>query len=168
MDPLLEQLRNEVAAAHAGMTSQQLSWHPPGKWSAGEILEHLYLTYTGTTKGFGRVTESGAPKVTPATLKQRIGKIAVLGFSYLPSGRAAPSFARPRGLPFEKIAAEISDKITEMDQAISLCEQKLGRGLVFDHVILGPLSAAQWRKFHLVHGRHHLKQIHRLRKLAPS
>jgi hypothetical protein len=30
-------------------------------------------------------------------------------------------------------------------------------------VILGPLTGAQWRKFHLVHGRHHVKQVLHLR-----
>jgi hypothetical protein len=29
--------------------------------------------------------------------------------------------------------------------------------------VLGPLSMQQWRKFHLIHGRHHLKQIARIR-----
>ena len=30
--------------------------------------------------------------------------------------------------------------------------------------ILTPLSATQWRKLHLVHGQHHLKQLLRLRE----
>jgi hypothetical protein len=29
--------------------------------------------------------------------------------------------------------------------------------------VLGPLTGAQWRKFHLVHGLHHQKQLLRLR-----
>jgi hypothetical protein len=32
--------------------------------------------------------------------------------------------------------------------------------------MLGPLTAGQWRKFHLIHGRHHAKQIRRLSDLA--
>lgn len=164
MDPRLERLQREVSSAPIGMTAAQLSWHPPGKWCTGEILEHLYLTYTGTTKGFSRVIESGTPKVTPPTFKQRIGKVLVLGFSYLPPGRQAPTFSRPRGLPTETVMAEIAEKIAEMDQAISLCEQKLGKGNLLDHAILGPLTAAQWRKFHLVHGLHHIKQIRQLRQ----
>jgi hypothetical protein len=31
-------------------------------------LEHLYLTYTGTTKGFERVVDGGKPLASPATL----------------------------------------------------------------------------------------------------
>jgi hypothetical protein len=33
---------------------------------------------------------------------------------------------------------------------------------VLDHPLLGPFSIWQWRKFHLVHGLHHGKQIRNL------
>jgi hypothetical protein len=35
---------------------------------------------------------------------------------------------------------------------------------LLDHPILGPLTAAQWMKFHRVHGMHHVKQMQRLRR----
>lgn len=137
--------------------------HPPGKWCTAEILEHLYLTYTGTTKGFQRVLDSGQPKVTPPTWKQRGGLLVVLGFSHLPSGREAPSFSRPRGLSPEAVQKEIIVRLAEMDAMLATCETKFGAHTkVLDHAILGPLTVNQWRKFHLVHGRHHLKQIRAL------
>jgi Protein of unknown function (DUF1569) len=166
VDPRLRRLQNEIAAAVAGLSAEQLSAHPPGKWCAAEILEHLYLTYTGTIKGFQRVAEAGKPLATKApSWAQRVRTLVVVGFGHLPSGREAPQVARPRGLPPEKVLAEIGPKIAEMDDVISRCEEKLGvRGklldhAIFDHPILGPLTAAQWRKFHLVHGLHHVKQI---------
>jgi len=164
MDPHLKTLQQEISSVISGLSLEQLSWHPPGKWCTTEILEHLYLTYTGTTKGFQRVLESGKANVTPPTLKQRGGALLVLGLSYLPSGREAPPMARPRGLPPEKVRAEIESKIAEMDAILATCETKFGVSTkVLDHVILGPLTIAQWRKFHLVHGRHHIRQIVLLR-----
>ena len=72
--------------------------------------------------------------------------------------------ARPKGLPKEKVQTEIGTKIAEMDAILCTCESKFGSHTkVLDHAILGPLTINQWRKFHLVHGRHHLKQIQRLR-----
>lgn len=163
MDPRLIQLQSELSSAIADMPPEQMNAHPPGKWCITEILEHLYLTYTGTTKGFRRVLESGQPKVTPPTWKQRGGAMLIFGFNYLPSGREAPAMARPRGLPADKVRVEIFEKLTEMDSVLTACEQKFGaRTRVLDHIILGPLTIAQWRKFHLIHGRHHLKQIWRL------
>jgi hypothetical protein len=169
MDPHLEKLRRELSSAIEGLSAGEWARHPPGKWCADEILEHLYLTYTGTIKGFSRVLEIGEPKVTPPGWKQRAGVLLVLRFGYLPSGREAPSMARPRGLPPEKVRGEIVGKIAEMDAMLTACETKFGAGTrVLDHVILGPLTTAQWGKFHLVHGRLHMKQIQRLHDAVKS
>jgi len=54
MDSCLEQLLNAITSATRGMTVEELTRHPEGKWSSAQILEHLYLTYTGTAKGFER------------------------------------------------------------------------------------------------------------------
>jgi hypothetical protein len=52
-----------------------------------------------------------------------------------------------------------------MDGIIARCEESFGgRTKLLDHPILGPLTAPQWRKMHLVHGLHHLKQLRRLRQ----
>ena len=167
MDPHLERLQSEIAAAISGLSLEQLSWHSPGKWSVGEILEHLYLTYTGTIKGFDRVAEAGKPLATASSWKQRGQTLVVVALGYMPSGREAPTVSRPRGLPPQKVREEIVPRIAEMAECISRCEEKFGaRRKLLDHPILGPLSGAQWRKFHLVHGLHHVRQIKRLRELA--
>jgi hypothetical protein len=162
VDPRLQRLQKEVESAIAGLSAEQLNAHPPGKWCAAEVLEHLYLTYTGTIKGFERVVEAGTPTTTTIpTWTQRARTLVVVGFGYLPSGREAPPVARPRGLPQETVLAGIGPTIAEMDEIVARCEEELGsRRKLLD---LGPLTAAQWRKFHLVHGLHHVKQIRRLR-----
>lgn len=167
MDPGLKKLQEELTSAVSGLSPQQWAWHPEGKWSAAEVVEHLFLTYTGTIKGFERMAEAGRPSVTPPTWRQRLGKMVVVGFGHMPGGREAPRMARPRGLPPEKVLAEVGAKIAEMDDCITLQERKFGKSTqLLDHVILGPLTGAQWRKFHLVHGRHHIQQIRRLRESA--
>ena len=54
MDAYLQRLQEAIASATHGMTAEDLRRHPEGKWSTAEVLEHLYLTYTGTTKAFER------------------------------------------------------------------------------------------------------------------
>ena len=167
MDPRFNRLQQEIAAAVAAIPSERLSWHPPGKWCTAEILEHLYLSYTGTAKGFERVAAAGKSLATTSTWRQRGRTLMVVGVGYMPSGRKAPPVTSPRGLPAEKVLAEIELKIAEMDTIITRCERELGlRCSLLDHPVLGPLTAAQWRKFHLVHGLHHVKQIKRLREGA--
>ena len=165
MDSLLQKLKGNLESAIDGMSSKQLSWHPANKWCAAEVLEHLYLSYTGTIKGFERVVQAGKPLATSGSMKQRSRRLVVFGFNYLPTGRKAPQTTQPKGLPMDKVRNEIGDKIVAMDAIIAHCEAGFGRSTrLLDHPILGPLTAAQWRKFHLLHGQHHRKQILRLRE----
>lgn len=168
MDPYLKQLREEIAASVEGLSPAQLRWHRRGKWNIIEILEHLYLTYTGTLKGLSRSLASGAPSILKPTLKHRLQCLVVLGFGYLPAGREAPRFSRPKGLSPETVVEGIGSKIAEMDEALTRYATQFGaHRKVLSHTFLGPFSIDQWRKFHLVHGRHHLKQIRRLRSEIP-
>ena len=167
MDSRLETLRANLESAVQGMSSEQLSWHLPGKWSASEVLEHLYLTYTGTIKGFERVITKGKPLATRASIAHRVLTFVVVGLGHLPAGRKTPEVARPRGLPTEQVRNEIGATLVAMDAVIAHCEARFGRHVkLLDHPILGPLSATQWRTLHVVHGRHHQKQLLRLRELA--
>lgn len=164
MDPHLATLQRAITSAIDGLSAEQLAWHPRQKWCAAEILEHLYLTYTGTTKGFGRVLAAGQPLATKPTWKNRAQTMIVFGFGHLPSGRKAPANSQPRGLPSQQVAAGIGSKLAEMDEAIARCQEKFGsRARILDHPLLGPFSTSQWRKFHLLHGLHHVKQIRALR-----
>lgn len=148
-----------------GLSTEQLSWHPPGKWSVAEILEHLYLTYTGTSKGFAKVLDSGKISGNVPTWKQRLGALIVVQVGYFPRGVKSPRVAVPRGLPSEQSLAEIGAKLAEMEGVMGRCEASFGAETrILDHPLLGPFSVSQWRKFHLVHGLHHVKQIRRLRR----
>lgn len=161
MDFYLERLQNAIASDTDGMSEEALNWHPAGKWSTAEILEHLYLTYTGTTKGFERCLESGRPLARLVTLQDRWRTWVVVSLGYLPEGRTAPKNTTPRGL---QVRAEVAAKISAMDAVITSAERKYGgQTRLLDHPILGPLRGREWRKFHWVHGRHHLRQIRTLR-----
>jgi hypothetical protein len=165
MDSRLEKLKGNLESAVEGMSSEQLSWHLPGKWCAAEVLEHLYLTYAETIKGFEKVITSGKPLATRASMAQRVLTFVVVGLGHTRAVREAPAMVQPRGLPAEQVRNEIGAKLVAMDAIIAQCEARFGRQVKLrDHPILGPLTAPQWRKLHLVHGRHHEKQLLRLRE----
>jgi hypothetical protein len=169
MNSRLQQLQKELQAVIEGMSTEDLLRHPAGnqeKWNAAMILEHLTLSYTGTTKGMERCLAAGRPLARAATLRDRMRALVVVGFKYLPEGRQAPERTRPTGIDPNKIRAEFGQRIEGMDAAISACEQRYGHSAkLIDHPVIGPLNGSQWRKFHCVHGRHHIKQIQRLRGL---
>ena len=165
MDSRLEKLKENLESAVEGMSSEQWSWHLPGKWCAAEVLEHLYLTYAGTIKGFEKVMTSGKPLATRPSMAHRVLTFVIVGLGHMPAGRKAPAMSRPRGLPLEQVRKEIGATLAAMDAIIAQCEARFGRQVkVLDHPILGPLTTTQWRKLHLVHGRHHQKQLLRLRE----
>lgn len=170
MHRYLESIQREVDQAVAGLDLPQLAWHREGKWSVAAILEHLALTYSGTAKNLQRSLAAGAPRGTAPTARQRIITFAVTGLRYMPQGRQAPPGVVPQGIPPEAALPQLCRSLAAADEAISRCEAQFGaRARIANHPILGPLTARQWRLFHLVHARHHLKQIARLRQrmIAP-
>jgi hypothetical protein len=168
MDSYLERLQQAIASATQGISERDLERRSDGKWSAAEVLEHLYLTYTGTSKAFERCLQAGKPLASTPTLKNRVAAILVTEFGYFPEGRKSPDHACPKGISPEKVVADICPQIAAMDKIIAQCEERFGAGKkVLDHPVLGPLTASQWRKFHWIHGRHHVKQISE-RRLTPE
>ncbi|MFZ3263130.1 MAG: DUF1569 domain-containing protein [Terriglobales bacterium] len=166
MDSDLARLRQELEAAIAGMAESAMIRAPEGKWNSAQILEHLFLSYKGTNRGLARCLEKGSPLATRATLKQRLDSLVVIGLGYMPEGRKAPAVAMPRGTPAKEVRETIFAEIQEMESGLNEWERRFGaRTKIMDHPLLGPLTASQWRRLHLVHGRHHARQIRERQRL---
>jgi hypothetical protein len=164
MDSYLQRLQDAITSATSGMDTAALTRHPDGKWCAAQVLEHLYLTYAGSVKGFERCLQDGRPLARAVTLKERVATFVVTSVGYFPEGRKAPERTVPRGMAPEEVVNAIGEKLRTMDELITQCETRFGRSTrILDHPVLGPLTPRQWRKFHLVHAQHHMKQILRLR-----
>lgn len=164
MDSYLQRLQDAITSATRGMDAAALTRHPAGTWSAAQVLEHLYLTYTGSVKGFERCLHEGRPLARTVTFKERVAILLVTELGYFPEGRKAPERTIPQGMGGEEVKKAIAEKLAAMDDLITRCETRFGRSTrILDHPVLGPLTARQWRKFHWVHARHHMKQIWRLR-----
>jgi hypothetical protein len=158
MDSTLAKLRHVLARSISGMSPEQLTRHPEGKWSTAEILEHLNLSYLGTIKGLQRCLDSGTPSAAPDRGRMRWQRLIVIGVGYFPHGRKSPERVLPRGMPAQQVTAEILENVARMDAVIQECQTRFGRSTpLADHPVLGPLTAAEWRKFHLVHAMHHAK-----------
>jgi hypothetical protein len=95
----------------------------------------------------------GKPLASRASMAQRMLTLVVVRLGHMAAGRKAPAMVLPKGLPAGQVQNEIGAKIVAMDGIIAQCEARFGRRVqLLDHPILGPLSATQWRKLHLVHG----------------
>ncbi len=168
MDQHLQRLQSALSVALSGLSDEQVGHRPEGKWNIAEIAEHLSLSYTGTTKGFDRCFAAGSPLARQSSTRDRLATFLVCDLGYLPEGRTAPVNTRPSGIfadmSPEAIRTRLKESLDALDAAISRCEERYGKGKrLLDHPVIGPLTAAQWRKFHWIHGRHHIKQIERMK-----
>jgi hypothetical protein len=165
MHPKFVKLRKTLSNAIAGMDVDDLSRHPEDKWSAAEILDHLNLTYLGTIKNLERRIAEGKTCAEGDRRKKRWPRLFVTRFGYMPNGRKSPERAMPRGTPAQQVTSEIMKNIERLDGVIAECEMRFSGGVpIAEHPILGPLTAGEWRGFHLTHGCHHAKQVRVLKK----
>ncbi len=166
MDSYLERLQQELEATIGPLSSEIMKQAPAGKWSAAQIAEHLFLTYKGTAAGLAKCLEKG-PLAKPSTLKDRIATTLVVRLGYMPGGRKSPERAMPRGASPDDVRRDLFVELQKVSAALDDCERRYGpRTKLMDHPFIGPLTADEWRKFHFVHGRHHLRQIRERNKEA--
>jgi hypothetical protein len=65
----------------------------------------------------------------------------------------------------EDLTQAIARHLADLDLLFNEAETLFGpASQCASHTVLGPLNIGQWRKFQLVHGEHHLKQIAAIRK----
>jgi hypothetical protein len=162
--PLVRRVVERIDASVVGMTEAQMTWHPEGKWSTAEIIEHLSLAFLVTVKAGRFVLRQGSPQIRGSTFLERVMVTLAIDLGYFFMRLKAPRMVAPRGMAPEEARKAMLQSLTDMDEVLRQCEEKFGAGRPFlPHPFLGPLTVAQWRKFHVVHTRHHMKQVKVLR-----
>jgi len=160
VSPELEQVRREVEQVTRGMSQADWRHAPPGKWSSAQILEHLLLSYTTTTKGVLKSMRIGKPLAGKPTLRDRVSTFYVAGLGLFPYGHTAQEHTIPKDGTGLDPLRRFNDALVAMDATLADAEKRFGRrARLLEHPVLGPLTANEWRRFHRTHARHHLKQI---------
>jgi hypothetical protein len=172
MNPTLQDLQSGIAASLQNLDATQTQLQPPsrpGKWSIQQIIEHLLLTYSSTETAINARLAKRTPTRAKPTFANRLVQYAVTRCGYFPTGREAPQMVIPEPtthpLSGKDLAHSAAERLARLDLVFNEAEILFGPGTqCVTHNILGPLNIEQWRRFHLVHGRHHLKQIAAIRK----
>jgi hypothetical protein len=169
LSPELEQIRRDVERLTHGWSEPDWRYAPRGKWTCGQILEHLFLTFTVTTKGIRNMMETGRPLAGKATLPDRLRTICVAKLGLMPMGRLSPPQTIPKGGWGKEALPRFYDSLVALDATLDDAQRRFGSGAkLLDHPALGPLSAKEWRQFHRTHAKHHLRQIAQLAEEAGS
>jgi hypothetical protein len=172
MNSTLTQLQREIAASLHNLDATQTQLHPPSrpnKWSIQQIVEHLLLTYSSTETAIKARLAKRTPTRAKPTLAHRISQFAVTRCGYLPTGREAPEIVTPPPntppLSGQALTQSVAEHLARLDLLFTEAETLFGpASRCANHTVLGPLNIDQWRKFQLIHGEHHLKQIAAIRR----
>ena len=165
-----DRLDRSIRAAIAGLSAAQTQATPvgrPDKWSIQQIIEHLLRTYRASAPAIQTRIEKGHPTLAITSVRQRAGQFVLIKLGLFPHGRQAPVAVCPAvqvaAQSGEELAEGIHRELIFLDDLIHRAESVFGNVRAATHGILGPLSMRQWRRFHLIHGRHHIKQIRAIR-----
>jgi hypothetical protein len=172
LNQAFQELSDSFSARLSGKSAEYCHARPSGPascWSACEIVEHLVLTYRGTVSQVEKYLARGKVTARKSSWRETAARVLVLDFEYLPRGQKAPEFVMPgrvglSALDGSGLSLLLGTELSNLDQQLVRAEESFGRQTLAPHFRLGPLSAAQWRRFHQVHGRLHLSQLTELQK----
>jgi hypothetical protein len=156
----LDSLPELVLGPLAGKSDPDWYRAPAGKWNAAQIVEHLAISLEGSGKGFESRRDKPPMTRRPRTWFEWLASVSILGLRWFPPGREAPAISRP-ALQVDRTHAERHFR-EGIDRFARLAPELLrtrSHDLFVRHPVLGDLTLPEWMRFHVVHCRHHAKQI---------
>ncbi|HEV2272580.1 MAG TPA: DUF1569 domain-containing protein [Acidobacteriaceae bacterium] len=173
MHAVLEDIASRFSRELAGLDEGTAQRHPRDLnyiWSIQQVTEHLVLSYRLTAQVLeDRLRKGHSPRKRRSTLLQRVLRLMVLSFGYLPRGVPACPGTEPVSGLFpemdgECLARQLQTELRAMDELLDRCRQQFGMEPVADHPVFGTMRVDQWRRYHVLHGLHHLEQLRRVRE----
>ncbi len=162
----LQQLCDDFRAQLTNLPPTSLQAHPagqPDKWCIRQTMEHLRLTYQLTSTGLQQRLEKGTVTSVRPTIPETALRILVLKGGYFPGGRTAPAAVVPPASIAPVSGVDLwqsyRQELESMCALLDSCQARFGNQRLQRHFVFGPLTAEEWRHFHALHGRHHLKLV---------
>lgn len=168
MHAVLERAVRQIANELRGLDAETTQLHPRGlahKWTAQQVVEHLLLGYRETSAALEtRLNKGRVSRKQTRTYLQWSLQLMILSFGALPRGVPAldetmPVKGRFAALDGRQLGELLRQEAEAMDTLLDTCRRRFGIDRVGAHPWLGPLRVDQWRRFHVVHGVHHVTQL---------
>jgi Protein of unknown function (DUF1569) len=146
--------------------------HPCGRphcWSVQQIVEHLVLSMDGTRAILQERLTKGRPgRHVRRSRTEWALQLMILSAGHMPRGVGAPRETTPKeSLPstgVRELVQRLEAAIELLDATLDESRHRFGMERVGRHFLLGPLRIDQWRRYHVLHLRHHHTQICELRE----
>jgi hypothetical protein len=176
MHPVLQQAYAALSKELEGLDLSATQAHPRGDasaWSVQQVIEHLLATYATCTASLDGRLAKGRPLESPLSFRLRFWQWVIIDVGYFPPGRKAPEPVRPGVVTLAAqdgagLAQNVRAALSKLDTALDRVQAVYPARPVVTHIVLGPLTVCQWRRFHRVHARHHAKQLVRVKAATTS
>jgi hypothetical protein len=174
MHPVLKVALDPLAEKISELSLEEAQVQPlPGqeRWCSQQIIEHLILTYELTSESLERQLQSGRVMRNRRGILEFLLRVQTLGFGYIPNG--VPSMRATRPLRFvpepgPEIASRFLAAAEAMDVLLVASRRKFGIQTCGEHPFFGVMRVDEWRRYHALHARHHLKQLVQAARYAQS
>lgn len=157
--------REALLAEVRGLSEAQLAFEPaPGKWSIGEILDHLSLAEGSIARVASRVLQQAAGRGLigePGSMEPPPHQIDREMFN---APAAAPESVLPSpGRPLDRLLASLQENRERLLEVSSRADGRVVGNVTIRHFQLGELHFYQWLALEGAHESKHLAQIRRIK-----
>jgi Protein of unknown function (DUF1569) len=167
MHPVLQSAFREVTAEIGRYDATSANVHPWGRphcWSVHQIVEHLALSMDQTRTMLQERLAKGRPGRNLGRARTEWAlQLMILSLGHMPRGVGATHETTPKPNLASLGTRELTDRleiaIESLDATFDRCRQQFGMERVGRHFLLGPMRIDQWRRYHVLHMRHHVKQM---------
>lgn len=156
----LAELSTLVLGPLRGRSDSEWEHGPPGKWTPAQIVEHLALGLSLSAETFKARKNHGPMSRRPRTPAEKIAKLFIFGFRWFPPGRKAPERTMPAtGVTRASAEQHFLAALEAWDQVDRALLPERRTNLFVKHPRMGDLTVEEWMRFHMIHARHHARQI---------
>lgn len=132
-------------------------------WSLSQVCEHLALAVQGTVDDPEPGRDGG---VAPAWWRELGGversKRRLMKHGLMWTGRLPDDVRSPESvLPSQDAECEVAVRSLAVAARAFAAKAARPDEAWIAHPLLGPMSGAQWRRFHVIHARHHFRIVER-------
>ena len=163
----LERVRTDVLREVEALSQRQADWRPSANdWSVGEIVDHLTIAETATSKLTTKLLKEIQAGSAAAVFPHDLTEFAAAPLREGDEGGEAPPVVRPsHGKPIGELVGVMKATRARSRESVERLAGCDPRQLKFKHFRFGDLDLGQWWRLTAAHDGMHLRQIREVKSV---